>query len=234
MTSEQPYREDKFFLDHLLSWIIIDVDSAFPRVPQIKPYGTHAAGFVFLDHVAGITVRVDSFLVFSSDGYPRLTRNVLGQDERLFYLRHGTGAAILDDGHLVVARNAPLTALTCRKMTDAEMTALHLSSIPSIVENYYKPHYADFRNLSWLDPYRIPWFFDDIQVWLPSDTAHGEMVRVRIEQMLSEDSFAGTLLTQPNVEAGYNEGESVLVRDTCDNIENRLTIAGHFTSPREA
>jgi hypothetical protein len=112
------------------------------------------------------------------------------------------------------------------------MTALSLASIPSIVENYYKPHYADFRNLSWLDPYRMPWFYDDIQVWLPSDEAPGEMVRVRIERMLAEDAFVCTLLSQPHNQTGYNKGDGVLVRDTCDNIENRLTITGSFACDR--
>jgi len=69
-----PYGADSrpgaFFLARLGQRVVVTVDNTIPRFPEIKPYGTHALGFLYADHEKGIALRIESFLVLSSDGFP--------------------------------------------------------------------------------------------------------------------------------------------------------------------
>lgn len=51
-------------------WLVVDVDDDLPRFPEIKAHGTHAIGFRYTDHEKGIALRIQSFIVLSSDGFP--------------------------------------------------------------------------------------------------------------------------------------------------------------------
>ncbi|MEI6783248.1 MAG: hypothetical protein WCQ21_20285, partial [Verrucomicrobiota bacterium] len=83
-TSQPTCSPDAFFLAHLGEWLVVTLDEHFPRFPEIKPHGTHALVFLYNDHAKGLALRVEAFIVFSSDGYPRITRHVLIDDGRLF------------------------------------------------------------------------------------------------------------------------------------------------------
>lgn len=69
-----PYGADSrpgaFFLANLGQRVIVTVDDTIRRLPEIKPYGTHAVGFFYTDQEQGIALRIQSLIVLSSDGFP--------------------------------------------------------------------------------------------------------------------------------------------------------------------
>jgi hypothetical protein len=178
-------------------------------VPQIKPHGTHAVGYVFNNHEAGITVLVQAFMVFSSDGYPRVTRDILRDDQVTFQIRRET-----------------LPTLTARPLASLEKKALALPAEPVFMESIRPRGYEPFQAPDWTAPFRAPWFPDDIHFRfeiddpstrpdLPADLAaafRGELVWGRMERVREDGLLECILLNQPSATAGYNVQDLVIVR----------------------
>ncbi len=204
-----PTPPDAFFLDHLNQWLVVTVNSTFPNAPGIHPWGTHAAAYLYNDHEAGISIRVTSFLVFSSDRYPRSTRDIMR-----------------DDGRRLIIRNETLQRLEVRPMSQPEHGALELPSRPEDMHFYEHPDYATFRKQAWLAPFRAPWYPDDVKFLVPppakllqgfpkemASKFRGDMVWGRVERLRPDGHLECTMLN--DLDGGHELQAGVRVLVAC-------------------
>lgn len=174
---------DEFFCQNRNSWLIIDVDAAFPKPDPIKAHGTHAIAYTYWDHEKGITIHVWGFLVFSSDGYPRITWNLMSNQQIFFLIRHGVSdrpyrypVNTHADSGIIIVRHGPITGLRLRRATPSEIRDLDLASIlrerkvtseADLIKAYHRPEWEELRRLDWLFPHHFPFFPDDVSAHLP-------------------------------------------------------------------
>jgi len=229
---------DAFFLAHLQQWLVITVNDHFPRYPEIKPYGTHALAFLYIDHEKGLALRILAFLVINSDdGFPRITRDVVVQDGRSFILLHRDtpDPAIYNTPPFLIARDPHFPSLTIRSLRKAEQAALALPPRPPGMEVYDAPHLDKIRQYSWLAPFRAPWYPDDIGFYLkPNHIIHGleeiqcrEQVWGRIERLHDDGNIECILLNEPNMNSGYHRNDRVLVACYQRECKTALFCVGH-------
>lgn len=183
MSTKPGPSSDEFFCQNRNSWLIIDVDAAFPKPDPIKAHGTHAIAYTYWDHQEGITIHIWGFLVFSSDGYPRMTWNLKTNQQIYFLIRHGVSERPYrypvnthDDGGNIIVRHGPLAALRLRRAAPSEIHDLDLASIlremnasseAALYQAYNRPEWERFRRLDWLFPHHFPFFPDDVPAHLP-------------------------------------------------------------------
>lgn len=151
-------------------------------------------GFCYIDHDAGISIRIQALCSIEPDALPKIIVNSLDTGHDLI-LRYG----VIDDFKI---------------LGDELVNSLSLPSEPDWLENYEPLKYADIRDRREIDQFRFPGFFDDVSVVLFSENQEltPEVVWVRLEEILNNDPlFRGKLLNQPNNDFGVQLGDNILV-----------------------
>lgn len=156
--------------------------------------GTHALGFVYVDHECGVTMNVKTFCRLGRGGEVLPTDGPRQHDAALL-LRYGT-----------------LEALTLTPLADDERKRLGLPSRPEWLAIYRHQNVKSLRRLPLLHPLRAQGYPDDIKFLLLGDgDAQPELVWGRLEGVLGEYYFDCKMLNEPNQDFGLHMGERVMV-----------------------
>jgi hypothetical protein len=184
-------------LDYANRWFIAE-DSGDFIAQEAQHYGsdgTHACGFVYVDHTAGLTMRVEFFC------------HVKANDE--IELRGGPRA----QNAMCLYRYGIFDRFTLKPLSDQQLNVLNLPKEPIGMDAYRRQDLEPLRELELLHPLRAPSFPDDIQFILlpPSKNQSREVVWGRIERQLDPAHFECILLNQPHADLGLRVNDRVVV-----------------------
>jgi hypothetical protein len=161
---------------------------------HFRAEGSHVLGFVYVDHSAGLSLRVDAFCSPQPDGSIR------------------RGSSPREQGSMLVLRYDLFDDLGLSRLNSLHAQQLGLPPRPEWLEHYRCPAVEPLRSLSFLDPLRAPGYPDDIKFLLPGVGGRDpEIVWGRLERSLREHYFECTLLNDPNQDFGYRTGDALVV-----------------------
>jgi len=161
-------------------------------------------GYVYIDHDAGISLKVEGFYLSSPEPDPKIE----------------TISKFVRDSVSLKFRFDVIRMLDIHILDEHERNRLSLPVSPDWLQFYESPELNVVRNNASLDRYRAEGFFDDVFAIIPSkgilfnegagDTP--EIVWVRLESYSDrEDLFKGILLNQPNQGSGLNKNDEVML-----------------------
>ncbi len=162
---------------------------------QFGTNGSHAIGYVYVDHTAGVSMDVDSFCNFDLDGSVVPLSGPRHNNESL------------------KVRYDLLAGMDIVLMDDIERNRLRLPKYPEWLPFYHHGGAEPLRRLALLHPLRAEGYPDDIKFLLPADTKHhGEVVWGRLENSIDDHHFECELLNEPDQDFGLHAGQHVVIR----------------------
>ena len=184
-------------LDYANRWVLAkDTGNFIAREAQrYDSDGTHACGFVYADHTAGLTMRVEFFCHMKSRDEIELRGGPRAQNSMLLY------------------RYDIFKDFTLHPLSDQQIVALQLPKEPIGMDAYLRQDLEPLRELELLHPLRAPGFPDDIRFMVlpPSRNQSPEVVWGRIERQLDPAHFECILLNQPHADLGLRVNDRVVV-----------------------
>lgn len=161
-------------------------------------------GYVYVDHDAGISLKVEGFYQSASEPDPEV--------EKI--------SEFVRDSVSLKFRFDIIRMLDIHILDEHERDRLSLPVSPDWLQFYESPELNVVRNNVSLDRCRADGFFDDVFAIIPSkgilcDEVAGntpEIIWVRLERYSDrEDLFRGILLNQPNQGSGLNKNDEVML-----------------------
>ncbi|MCX6690754.1 MAG: hypothetical protein NTW33_01560 [Methanoregula sp.] len=183
------------------SWVLTQdfvpyIQALRERFPEIPAETNAGIGYVYIDHDAGISMKVECLCTIRS--------------------RKDPIAAILplDDLASLKLRYSALKNLTLYQFSPGQIEDLGLRAIPDWLKFYETPELTLIRELVWLDPFRANGFFDDVMVALPGIGGNvPELLWVRLMRYFKDiDRFHGTLLNEPFRDYGIHRNDIIEVQ----------------------
>lgn len=178
---------------------------------DLKKFNTNSfIGFCYVDHDAGISIRIHALCFIRPKNKPAIVVNTFEICQDLI-LRYGV-----------------IEQFTI--LNNEQVEALSLPSEPEWLECYKSSKYSNVRNRLDIDQFRAPGYFDDVSVLLlsKSQEVSPEKVWVRLEETSDDDTtFRGRLLNQPYADFGVNIGDTIPVL-LVETEDGRILISGNW------
>jgi hypothetical protein len=194
-------KQDLYLHAKIGCWIAVEWNEGICRPPKDIPYGTHLATFVIGQY--GSEIKGVNICWLYSENRSRFYRvgNIMEGIEGTWIFKYST--------------------LKKFKLMDLDQSSIQVIGLPDLSDNLHKDVPGEcfkIRPLSALNPFRHPGYPDDVQVTtcpdfkLPESKIEfcGEQVWVRLNKMITDKHFAGTLLNNTAF-TGWKEGEQVNV-----------------------
>ena len=172
---------------------ILALREKFPEIPLEANAGI---GYVYIDHDAGISMKVEYLCTIGSRTDPI------------------TAVLLLEDMVSLKLRYSALKNLTLYQFTLGQIQDLGISPVPDWLKFYETPDLMSIRSLTWLDPFRARGFFDDVMAVLPRTGGDvPELIWVRLQRYIEDiDRFHGTLLNEPFRDYGIHRNDLIEVQ----------------------
>jgi hypothetical protein len=174
---------------------ILALRQKFPEIPAEANAGI---GYVYIDHDAGISMKVECLCTIGSRTDP--IADVL----------------LLEDIASLKLRYSALKKLTLYQFHPGQVQDLGISPVPDWLKFYETHDLTLIRSLAWLDPFRAHGFFDDVMAVLPGTVRDvPELIWVRLQRYFEDtDRFSGTLLNEPFRDHGIHRNDTIEVHVT--------------------
>ena len=179
---------DKSISDRTIvnSWVLVRDFAPYilalrEKFPEIPAEANAGIGYVYIDHDAGISMKVECLCTIRSRTDPI------------------AAILLLEDIASLKLRYSALKNLTLFQFTLGQIQDLGISPVPDWLKFYETPDITLIRGLAWLDPFRAHGFFDDVMAVLPKKDGNvPELIWVRLQRYFDDtDRFSGTLLNEP-------------------------------------
>ena len=196
---------DKNIPDRTLvySWVLVRDFAPYilalrEKFSEIPAEANAGIGYVYIDHDAGISMKVECLCTIRSRTDPI------------------DAVLCLDDLVSLKLRYSALKNLTLYQFTLAQIENLGISPVPDWLKFYETPDIASIRGLAWLDPFRAPGFFDDVIAVLPGIGGDKpELIWIRLLRYFKDtDRFHGILLNEPFRDYGIHRNDLIEVQVT--------------------
>ena len=185
----------------IYSWVFISDFQPYSRVLHerintISSTADAALGYIYIDHEAGISLKIEHLCRNQSSAE---TKESLIPLENLVSLRF---------------RYSTIKILSLKLHSTECKQHLGLAPVPEWVKYYDSPDLRIIREFTWLDPFRAPGFFDDVMVTLPGTGEQvPELIWVRLSRFFPDTNrFQGMLLNEPFRDFGIHRNDTVDVR----------------------
>lgn len=194
---------DKNIPDRTLvySWVLVRDFAPYilalrEKFSEIPAEANAGIGYVYIDHDAGISMKVECLCTIRSRKDPI------------------DAVLCLDDMVSLKLRYSALKKLTLYKFTIGQIQDMGISPVPDWLKFYETPEIASIRRLAWLDPFRAPGFFDDVMAVLPGTGGNKpEIIWIRLKRYFEDiDRFYGTLLNEPFRDYGIHRNDLIEVQ----------------------
>ncbi len=194
---------DKSISDRTIvnSWVLVQDFAPYilalrEKFPEIPAEANAGIGYVYIDHDAGISLKVECLCTIRSLKDPI------------------AAVLLLEDIASLKLRYSALKNLTLYQFTLGQIQDLGISPVPDWLKFYETPDLTLIRGLAWLDPFRAHGFFDDVMAVLPlKDGNVPELIWVRLQQYFDDtDRFHGTMLNEPFRNHGIHRNDIIEVQ----------------------
>lgn len=189
-------------------WVLVKDPSGVMKDERARhddTNGEYAIGFIYVDHTAGISMRIWWFCKKNFLG--RIVKTVDLHEKRIGY----------------ILRHDLLPQFEMGILTEEQIKYHGLPQIPEFLETYAHPGAEPLRTLDLLHPLRAPGYPDDIKFAMVGEGMQVEEVWGRLERRLGDILYECTLLNQPHQDFGVNAGDQVVVLV-------RLVMGNHIES----
>jgi hypothetical protein len=215
---------DKSIADRTLvnSWVLIRdfkpyIQALRDKFPQIPADANTGIGYVYIDHDAGISMKVECLCTIWSRNDPI------------------AAVLLLEDIVSLKLRYSALKNLTLYPFIPGQVQDLGISPVPVWLKFYETPDLTPIRSLTWLDPFRAHGFFDDVMAVLPGTGGDvPELIWVRLQRYSEDtDRFSGTLLNEPFRDYGIHRNDTIEVQVTRNSDGITLVAKPPQVSPEK-
>lgn len=221
--SSEPNQIDRTLV---YSWVLVSdflpySEALHKKIDEIPGGADSAVGYIYIDHEAGISLKIEHLC--RNQSAPRNEESLISL-ENLASLRF---------------RYNTLTILSLKLLSSECIQRLGLAPAPEWVRHYNSPDLRIIREFTWLDPFRVPGFFDDVMAILPGkDKDVPEIVWVRLFRYYPDTNwFKGILLNEPFRDYGIHRNDIINVQTVgkpgeMSLIASRCEIDPDFTTEK--
>jgi hypothetical protein len=176
-------------------WMLIkDVKGILKRERQrFNADGEHLVGYPYVDHTAGLSMRVHLFCQSNFLRSLKVTADVIAQNVAL------------------IIRYDVLSQCEVKPLDQDQIEKFKLPEKPDYLTSYEKKEVEPLRWVEVMHPLRAPGFPDDIRFVLAQPGKQVEEVWGRLERRLSDNVYECILLNQPHQDFGLKAGDHVAV-----------------------
>lgn len=182
-------------LDYCYKWLLLKDVKGFMKSERQRynADGEHLIGYPYIDHTAGISMRVHLFCQSNFMRPLKITTDLVTQKIAL------------------VMRYDLLAQCEVKPLTQDQIDKFNLPAKPDYVAIYDNKEVEPLRWIEVMHPLRAPGFPDDIRFVLAQPGKQVEEVWGRLERRLSDNVYECILLSQPHQDFGVKAGDHVAV-----------------------